>query len=64
MAPHSGPVNMSDIENPSHVLVFEDYSNNQAYHAGYRNFVLSDGSAKAYPSTMQSAPPCHAKWWL
>lgn len=64
LAPHAGAVHVSDIVNPSQVLVFEDYSNSQKYHAGLRNFALCDGSAKAYPASLQSAPPCHGKWWL
>ena len=62
-APHPGPVRMADIENPSQVLLFEDYSNTGSYHASFRNFALSDGSAKAFPSSQQSAPSCHGKWW-
>jgi prepilin-type N-terminal cleavage/methylation domain-containing protein len=64
LAPHPGPVRTSDIVNPSQVLVFEDYSNSSHYHAGFRNFALSDGSAKAYPASMQAALPCHGKWWF
>jgi prepilin-type N-terminal cleavage/methylation domain-containing protein len=64
LAPHTGPVRQCNIVNPSQVLAFEDYSTDQRYHAGFRNFALCDGSAKAYPSNLQAAPPCHAKWWL
>ncbi|HEY3396871.1 MAG TPA: type II secretion system protein [Armatimonadota bacterium] len=63
LAPHAGPVRTSDLVNPSQVLLFEDYSNAPTYHAGMRNFALSDGSAKAYPASLQAALPCHAKWW-
>lgn len=63
LAPHSGPVRMADIVNPSQVLLFEDYSNSPQYHAGFRNFALCDGSANAFPSSQQSALPCHGKWW-
>jgi hypothetical protein len=63
LAPHRGPVCMTDVVNPSQVLVFEDYSASPNYHAGLRNFALCDGSAKAYPASMQSALPCHGKWW-
>ena len=62
LAPHAGAVQGSDIVNPSQVLVFEDYGDSPQYHTTFRNFALSDGSAKAYPANMQSAPPCHAKW--
>ena len=62
-APHAGPVRTSDIVDPSHVLLFEDYGESRTYHAGFRNFALCDGSAKAYPVSLQAAPPCHAKWW-
>ena len=62
-APHSGSVRMSDIVNPSQVLLFEDYSNSSQYHAGFRNFALCDGSANAFPSSQQGAPSCHGKWW-
>jgi hypothetical protein len=62
-APHWGPVSMSDIVNPSQVLLFEDYSNAPRYHASFRNFALCDGSAKAFPSSQQSAISCHGKWW-
>lgn len=63
LAPHQGPVRASDFVNPSQVLAFEDYSTDQRYHAGFRNLALCDGSSKAYPSNLQAAPPCHAKWW-
>ena len=62
-APHRGPVRTSDIVNAGHVLLFEDYGTSRTYHAGFRNFALCDGSAKAYPVSLQAAPPCHAKWW-
>ena len=63
LAPHPGPVCMSDVVNPSQVLLFEDYTNSSQYHASFRNFALCDGSAKAFPSSQQSAPSCHGKWW-
>jgi hypothetical protein len=63
LAPHLGPVRSSNIVNPCQVLAFEDYGTDQRYHAGFRNFALCDGSAKAYPSNVQAAPPCHGKWW-
>lgn len=63
LAPHPGPVKEKDVPNPSQVLIFEDYSADPHYHAGYRNFVMCDGSAAAYPVKMQGAPPCHGKWW-
>lgn len=63
LAPHRGAVRSSDVLKPSRVLLFEDYGSSSAYHAGFRNFALCDGSARAYPANMQSAPPCHAKWW-
>jgi prepilin-type N-terminal cleavage/methylation domain-containing protein len=63
-APHPGPVSMSDVVNPSQVLLFEDYSNSPSYHAGFRNFALCDGSAKAFHSSQQSAAACHGKWWF
>ncbi len=64
LAPHSGPVLVSDVVNSAEVLLFEDYGTGVESHAGYRNFVLCDGGARAYPAKMQGAPPCHAKWWL
>lgn len=63
LAPHRGSVHTSDIVNPSQVLLFEDYGDTQNYHAGFRNFALCDGSAKACPANTQGAPPAHAKWW-
>ncbi|MCE5215475.1 DUF1559 domain-containing protein [bacterium] len=62
-APHGGPVCLSDVVNPSQVLLFEDYSNSSRYHAAFRNFALCDGSARAFHSSQQSAAPCHGKWW-
>jgi prepilin-type N-terminal cleavage/methylation domain-containing protein len=63
LAPHQRPIHLSDIVRPSEVLLFEDYGNSQDYHAGFRNFVLCDGSARPYHASLQSAPSCHAKWW-
>jgi hypothetical protein len=63
LAPRRGPVRASSIVNPTQVLTFEDYSYSPRYHAGFRNFALCDGSAKAYAASLQAAPPCHAKWW-
>jgi len=62
-APHDGPVSVQDIVNPGRVLTFEDYSNATRYHAGFRNFAKCDGSAKAYPATLQGNQICHGKWW-
>jgi prepilin-type N-terminal cleavage/methylation domain-containing protein len=62
-APHNGPVRLGDIINPTQVLIFEDYGNTTKYHAGFRNFALADGSARAYPARQQAAAACHAKWW-
>ncbi len=63
LAPHDGPVLQQDLPNPSRVLAFEDYSQSPRYHAGMRNFARCDGSAKAYPVSLQGGQMCHAKWW-
>lgn len=62
-APHHRPVRVYDVADPSHVLVFEDYSDSPHYHAGFRNFAMCDGRAVACSSRLQGAPPAHAKWW-
>lgn len=62
-APFSGPVPLAGVINPSQVLLFEDYSNAASYHAGFRNFALCDGHAKAFPTSRQGAVECHGKWW-
>lgn len=62
-APYNGPVRLDNIPNPSEVLTFEDYSDDPQYHAGFRNFAMVDGSARAHHSSQQGAQPCHAKWW-
>ncbi len=64
LAPHRGPVKASDLKSPSRVLAFEDYSDSPHYHAGFRNFAMCDGGARAYSSSLQGARPCHGKWWV
>ena len=61
--PHRGPVRLGEMRFPSGVIAFSDYSGDPDYHAGFRNFAMCDGSAKAWPATWESTPSCHANWW-
>ncbi|MEO7715838.1 MAG: prepilin-type N-terminal cleavage/methylation domain-containing protein [Capsulimonas sp.] len=68
--PHSGPVTLADVVNPTGVKVFQDYYNKKkgqvevvGVHFGGGNYVCVDGHTKFQRGGAANAGAIFAKWW-